>query len=70
MALVLAIIGVLGVILGLLYLFAASSLPNSLVGSVHHGHHIVRAGVSILVGLAFIVGAMLASRGRSSASGT
>jgi hypothetical protein len=69
MALVLAVIGILGVILGLLYLLTANSLPGFMLGRVHSGHHAVRATISILVGLAFVVGALLTSRGRSPASG-
>jgi hypothetical protein len=66
-ALILAIIGILGIVLGLLYLFAAKSLPNFVVGHVHHGHHVVRATVSIVIGLALIAAGWLASRTRSSA---
>jgi hypothetical protein len=61
---ILTIIGILGIILGLLYLFAAKSLPSMMVGHVHAGHHVVRASVSIVVGLIFIVAGWLAGRRR------
>jgi 1,4-dihydroxy-2-naphthoate octaprenyltransferase len=67
---VLAIIGILGIILGLLYAFAAKSLPNMMLGHVHAGHHVVRAGTSIVVGLAFLVAAWLAGRRRPPGPGT
>jgi hypothetical protein len=65
----LAIIGILGIIVGLLYLVAARSLPSMMVGHVHSGHHFVRAGLSILVGLAFLLVAWRAGRGRLAAPG-
>jgi hypothetical protein len=61
---ILAIIGILGIILGLLYLFAAKSLPSMMVGTVHTGHHVVRASVSIVVGLALVVTGWLVGRSR------
>jgi hypothetical protein len=60
---VLALIGILGIITGLLYLFTAKALPSAMTGHVHSGHHLVRAGVSILIGLAFLGGAWLARSG-------
>jgi uncharacterized protein (TIGR03382 family) len=70
LTLILAIIGILGIILGVLYLFAAKSLPNMMVGRVHSGHHFVRAGVSILAGLIFLLVAWLARRRRSAGPGS
>jgi uncharacterized membrane protein len=61
---ILTIIGILGIVLGLLYLFAAKSLPNFMVGHVHSGHHVVRASVSLVVGLALVVTGWLAGRRR------
>jgi len=66
---VLALIGILGIITGLLYLFAATSLPTAMTGHVHSGNHLARAGVSILIGLAFLAGAWLVRKG-SAAPGT
>jgi hypothetical protein len=67
---ILAIIGILGIILGLLYVFAAKSLPNMMVGHVHSGHHLVRAGTSFVVGLAFLAAAWLAGRSRTAGPGS
>jgi hypothetical protein len=61
---ILAFIGILGVILGLLYLFAAKSLPSMMVGTVHTGHHVVRASVSIVVGLVLVAAGWLTGRRR------
>jgi hypothetical protein len=56
---VLAVIGVLGIIAGILYISGAA---NSLhfMASVHKGHHVVRGVVSFVVGVAFLVGAYYA----------
>jgi len=70
LTLILAIIGILGIILGLLYLLAAKSLPGMMVGHVHHGRHFVRASVSIVAGLAFLAAAWLAGRRRPAGTGT
>ncbi len=61
---ILVIIGILGIVLGLLYLFAAKSLPDMMVGTVHHGHHVVRASVSIVAGLVLLAIGWLAGRRR------
>jgi hypothetical protein len=59
---VLAVIGILAVILGILYFVAAGSLPDFLVGKVHGGHHWVRGLVSLVVGVAFLAAAWLVQR--------
>ncbi len=69
LAAILAVIGILAAILGLLYLFAASSLPSALEGSSHTGHHVYRAVAAFVVAAACLVGAWLASRRRQSAGG-
>jgi hypothetical protein len=65
LAIVLAIIGILAAVLGLLYIIAGTSLPTMLEGSSHHGHHAVRAAISFIVAAACFFGAWLASRQRS-----
>jgi hypothetical protein len=69
---ILAIIGVLGIIGGILYVSGAANSIHVMVGSVHKGSHGVRAAVSFVVGVAFLIGAFIArSRPASgSASGT
>jgi uncharacterized membrane protein YidH (DUF202 family) len=62
LAVVLAIIGVLAIIAGILYVAGAANSLHFMVGSVHKGHHLVRAAISVVVGVALLVGAWLAAR--------
>jgi hypothetical protein len=67
LAVVLAIIGVLAIIAGILYLAGAANSLHFMVGSVHKGHHLVRAAVSFVAGVALLTGAWFAARaGRNS----
>jgi uncharacterized membrane protein YidH (DUF202 family) len=59
---VLAVLGILAIIAGILYVSGAANSVHLMVGSVHHGHHQVRAAVSFVVGVALLVGAWLAAR--------
>jgi hypothetical protein len=62
LAVILAIIGFLAIIAGILYLTgAANSLPF-MAGSAHKGHHLIRAGISFVAGAALLAGAWLAAR--------
>lgn len=59
-ALVLAIIGVLFIILALIYLLtSAGSLPSFIPGHINgsSGHHPLRTGVALIVGLVLLGGA-------------
>ena len=69
LVIILAIIGVLGIIAGILYISGAANSMHFMVGSVHHGSHGVRAIVSFVVGVAFLVGAFIA-RGRPASGST
>ena len=69
LAVVLAVIGFLAIVLGLLYIFAGTSLPAVVEGSSHHGHHAVRATVSFVIAAVCFVAAWLLSRRRPSAGG-
>ena len=62
LAVILAIIGVLAIIAGILYLAGAANSLHVMVGSVHKGHHLVRAAVSFVAGVAFLAGAWLVAR--------
>ncbi len=64
LAIVLGILGVLAIILGALYVAGALNSVHFLVGSVHHGSHIVRAGVSFVAGVVLLILAWAASRSR------
>jgi hypothetical protein len=60
LVIVLAIIGVLGIIGGILYVSGAANSIHFIDGSVYHGHHQVRAVVSFIVGVAFLIMAYIA----------
>lgn len=67
LAIVLAVIGVLFVILAILYLAAASSLPGFVQGASHHGQHPIRVAVSLVIAAACFVGTWLLMRSQPSA---
>ena len=70
-ALVLAIIGALFVILGIVYLAVpAGNLPSILGHTTPaNGHHVVRMAVSFVIGVACLAGAWFVSRGGKSSAG-
>jgi hypothetical protein len=67
LVIVLAVIGVLAIIVGILYLVAGSSLPSFLTAGshVHKGNHLARGGVALVVGIAAFVGAWFSSKSKS-----
>ena len=65
LAAVLAILGVLAIVAGILYVSGAANSVHFMVGSVHHGHHQVRAAVSFVAGVALLIAAWLAARSGS-----
>ena len=69
LVIVLAVIGILGIIAGIMFLSGAANSIHVMVGSVHHGHHVIRAIVSLVVGAAFLVGAYIARSRTPSARG-
>ena len=62
LAVILAIAGVLAIIAGILYVAGAANSLHFMVGSVHQGHHLVRAAVSFVVGVALLIGAWFIAR--------
>jgi len=62
LAVILAIVGVLAIIAGILYVAGAANSLHFMVGSVHEGHHLVRAAVSFVAGVALLAGAWLVAR--------
>jgi len=64
-ALVLAIIGVLGIILGIVYLAVPAGNLPSIFGHTTpaNGHHVVRMAVSFVIGVACLVGAWFVNKG-------
>ena len=65
LAVLLAIIGVLAIIAGILYVAGAANSLHYMVGSVHKGQHLVRAAVSFVAGAALLAGAWLVARAGS-----
>ena len=70
-ALVLAIIGVLGIILGIVYLAVPAGNLPSIFGHTTpaNGHHVVRMAVSFVIGVACLVGAWFVNKGAKSSAG-
>ena len=70
-ALVLAVIGVLGIILGIVYLAVpAGNLPSILGHTTPaNGHHQVRMIVSFVIGVACLVGAWFVNKGSKAPAG-
>jgi uncharacterized membrane protein YidH (DUF202 family) len=62
LAVILALIGILAIIAGILYLAGAANSLHFMVGSVHTGHHVVRAAVSLVAGVVLLVAAWLTGR--------
>jgi hypothetical protein len=67
LVIVLAVIGVVAIIVGVLYMVAGSSLPSFLTAGshVHKGNHLARGGVALVVGIAFFIGAWFSTKSRS-----
>jgi hypothetical protein len=65
---ILAVIGVVAIILGILYLVGGSAIPSFLIAGSHvkKGHHLARGGVALVVGIAALVGSWFATKSRSS----
>ena len=71
-ALVLAIIGALGIILGIVYLAVpAGSLP-AFMGATHpaNGHHTVRMATALVIGVVCLAAAWYVNKGSKAAAGT
>jgi hypothetical protein len=62
LAAILALIGVLLIIAGILYVSGTANSIHFMVGSVHHGHHQVRAAVSFVGGIILLVVAWFVAR--------
>lgn len=64
LAIVLAILGVLAIIVGVLYVAGTLNSVHFLVGKTHHGHHQARAAVSFVVGVILLALAWFTGRRR------
>jgi hypothetical protein len=67
LVIILAVIGVLAIIVGILYMVAGDSMPSFLTAGshVHKGNHLARGGVALVVGLACLIGAWFSTKSRS-----
>lgn len=63
----LAVIGVLAIILGILYMAVGSSLPGFLTSGSHvkSGAHVYRGAVCLVVGVVALIGAWLTNRSKA-----
>ena len=70
-ALVLAVIGVLGIILGIVYVAVPAGNLPSIFGHTHpvNGHHTVRMAVSFVIGVACLVGAYFVNKSGKAQAG-
>ena len=68
LVIVLAVVGVLAIVVGILYMVAGDSLPSFLTAGshVHKGNHLARGGVALVVGVACLIGAWFSSKTKSS----
>jgi hypothetical protein len=61
---ILAILGILAIILGVLFFAGALNSVHFLVGSMHTGHHVVRGAVSVVVGVVLLALGWFTGRAR------
>ena len=68
LVIILAVIGIVAIIVGILYLVAGNSLPSFLTAGshVHKGNHLARGGVALVVGVAALIGAWFSTKSKSS----
>ena len=68
LVIILAVIGILAIIVGVLYMVAGTSLPSFLTAGshVHKGNHLARGGVALVIGVACLIGAWFSSKTKSS----
>jgi uncharacterized membrane protein HdeD (DUF308 family) len=68
LVIILAVIGVLAIIVGILYMVDGTSLPSFLTAGshVHKGNHLARGGVALVLGVACLIGAWFSSKTKSS----
>lgn len=71
LAIILAIIGILALIAGIIYL-ASTSVPSFMAAGSHQhsGHHMIRAIVSLVIGVVLLAGAWFTGRRGSASSGS
>ena len=67
LVIILAVIGVVAIIVGVLYMVAGNSMPSFLTAGshVHKGNHLARGGVALVVGLACLIGSWFSTKSKS-----
>jgi hypothetical protein len=70
LVIILTVVGVLAIIAAILYVSGAANSMHFMVGAVHKGHHVVRFIVSLVVGVAFLIGAYIARSRPPASSGS
>lgn len=70
LVIVLAVIGVVLIVVGVLYLVGGSAVPSFLIAGSHvkKGHHLARGGVAVVVGLAALFGAWFTTKTKPASS--
>lgn len=65
---ILAVIGVLALILGIMYMVAGNSLPSFLTSGSHvkSGNHLYRGAVCLVVAVVAFIGAWITGRSKAS----
>jgi hypothetical protein len=68
LVIILAVIGILALILGILYMVAGTSMPGFLTSGSHvkSGNHVYRGAVCLVVGVVALVGSWLTGRSKAS----
>ena len=68
LVIILAVIGIVAIILGILYFIGGSAIPHFLIAGSHvkKGHHLARGGVALVVGIAALIGSWFATKSKSS----
>lgn len=68
LVIILAVIGILALILGILYMVAGNSLPGFLTSGSHvkSGNHLYRGAVCLIVGVVALIGSWLTGRSKAS----
>jgi len=66
LVIVLAVIGVIAIVVGVLYLVAGNSLPSffTMGSHVHKGNHLARGAVALIVGVACLIGSWFSAKSR------
>lgn len=65
LVLILAVLGILAILAGILYAAGVANHLHFMVGSTHKGHHQLRLAVSFVIGVVLLAGAWFLNRGGS-----